>query len=226
MGKFQKIVKFEKEYMPSYQYDFLYKRLLPGIIYVVGGALVVIILAIILFFTTESEIIPIIPIIVWGISVIPLLVLFVIHSKKMSLRLLQDKTNEFDKKYKTIDYKKATEKLEDKMLIKDNTLYYDDMCINLEDCLVYFYAKTLSGAYSFSLLFYKKEEPISDALLVLDLDNSLITYFVNNTYLIYNQSAFLLFANDKKEFLRLLLKYNNQKKIDDYLSKTDNKKNR
>jgi len=195
-------------------------------IYVVGGALVVIILAIILFFTTESEIIPIIPIIVWGISVIPLLVLFVIHSKKMSLRLLQDKSNEFDKKYKTIDYKKATEKLEDKMLIKDNTFYYDDMSINLEDCLVYFYAKTLSGAYSFSLLFYKKEEPISDALLVLDLDNSLITYFANNTYLIYNQSAFLLFANDKKEFLRLLLKYNNQKKIDDYLSKTDNKKNR
>lgn len=226
MGKFKEIVKFEKENMPSYQYDFLYKRLLPGMIYVVGGALVVIFLAIILFFTTESEIIPIIPIIVWGISVIPLLVLFVIHSKKMSLRLLQDKSNEFDKKYKTIDYKKATEKLEDKMLIKDNTLYYDDMSIYLEDCLVYFYAKTLSGAYSFSLLFYKKEEPISDALLVLDLDNSLITYFANNTYLIYNQSAFLLFANDKKEFLRLLLKYNNQKKIDDYLSKTDNKKNR
>lgn len=226
MGKFKEIVKFEKENMPSYQYDFLYKRLLPGMIYVVGGALVVIILAIILFFTTESEIIPIIPIIVWGISVIPLLVLFVIHSKKMSLRLLQDKSNEFDKKYKTIDYKKATEKLEDKMLIKDNTLYYDDMSIYLEDCLVYFYAKTLSGAYSFSLLFYKKEEPISDAFLVLDLDNSLITYFANNTYLIYNQSAFLLFANDKKEFLRLLLKYNNQKKIDDYLSKTDNKKNR
>jgi transposase InsO family protein len=99
--------------MPSYQYDFLYKRLLPGMIYVVGG----IILAIILFFTTESEIIPIIPIILWGISVIPLLVLFVIHSKKMSLRLLQDKSIEFEKKYKTIDYKKATEKLEAKMVI-------------------------------------------------------------------------------------------------------------
>ena len=69
MGKFKEIVKFEKENMPSYQYDFLYKRLLPGMIYVVGGALVVIILSIVLFFTTESNIIPIIPIIVWGISV-------------------------------------------------------------------------------------------------------------------------------------------------------------
>jgi len=107
MGKFKDIVKFEKENMPSYQYDFLYKRLLPGMIYVVGGALVVIILSIVLFFTTESDIIPIIPIIVWGIIVIPLLVLFVIHSKKMSLRLLQDKSNEFEKKYKTIDYKKV-----------------------------------------------------------------------------------------------------------------------
>lgn len=38
MGKFKEIVKFEKENMPSYQYDFLYKRLLPGMIYVVGGA--------------------------------------------------------------------------------------------------------------------------------------------------------------------------------------------
>lgn len=135
----------------------------------------------------------------------------------MSLRLLQDKSNEFEKKYKTIDYKKAIAKLEDKLLIKDNTLYYDEESIKLEDCIVYFYAKTFSGGYSFSLLFYKKEEPISDALLVLDLDNSLITYFANNTYLIYNQSAFLLFVNDKKEFLRLLLKYNDHKKIDDYL---------
>lgn len=217
MGKFKEIVKFEKENMPSYQYDFLYKRLLPGMIYVVGGALVVIILSIVLFFSTESNIIPIIPIIVWVISVIPLLVLFVIHSKKMSLRLLQDKSNEFEKKYKAIDYKKAIAKLEDKLLIKDNTLYYDEESIKLEDCIVYFYAKTLSGAYSFSLLFYKKEEPINDAILILDLDNSLITYFANNTYLIYNQSAFLLFANDKKEFLRLLLKYNDHKKIDDYL---------
>ena len=219
MSKLKNIVKFEKENMPSYQYDFLYKRLLPGMSYVVGGALVVIILAIILFFTTESEIIPIIPVIVWGISVIPLLVLFVIHSKKISLRLLQDKSNEFEKKYKIIDYKKASENLEDKMLIKDNTLYYDDMSISLEDCLVYFNAKTLSGVYSFSLLFYKKEEPINDAILILDLDSSVMTYFVKNTYLVYNQSAFLLFANDKKEFLRILLKYNDQKKIDDYLHK-------
>ncbi|MFA6627713.1 MAG: hypothetical protein WCT17_04205, partial [Bacilli bacterium] len=74
MNKIKEIVKFEKEYMPSYQYHFLYKRLLPGMIYVVGGALGVIILAIILFFTTESKIIPIIPVIVWGISVIPLLI--------------------------------------------------------------------------------------------------------------------------------------------------------
>ena len=219
MKKIKEIVKFEKENMPSYQYAFLYKRLLPGMFYVVGGALIVVILAIILFVTTESEIISIIPAILWGISVIPLLILFVIHSKKMSLRLLQDKSNEFEKKYKTIDYKKATEKLEDKMLIKDKTLYYDGINISLEDCLVYFHAKTLSGAYSFSLLFYKKEEPINDAILILDIDNSLITYFVNNIYLVYNQAAFSLFANDKKEFLRILLKYNDQKKIDDYLHK-------
>ena len=219
MKKIKEIVKFEKENMPSYQYDFLYKRLLPGMFYVVGGALVVVILAIILFVTTESEIISIIPAILWGISVIPLLVLFVIHAKKMSLRLLQDKSNEFEKKYKIIDYKKASEKLEDKMLIKNNILYYDDMSIKLEECLVFFYAKTLSGDYSFSLLLYKKDEPNSDAILILDLDSSLMTYFVNNTHLVYNQAAFLLFANDKKEFLRLLFKYNNQKKIDDYLNK-------
>lgn len=219
MKKIKEIVMFEKENMPSYQYDFLYKRLLPGMFYVVGGALVVVILAIIQFVTTESEIISIIPAILWGISVIPLLVLFVIHSKKMSLRLLQDKSNEFEKKYNIIDYKKATEKLEDKMIIRGNTLYYDDMSISLEDCLVYFYAKTLSGAFSFSLLFYNKEEPINDVILILDLDNSLMTYFVNNIYLVYNQDSFLLFANDKKKYLRLLFKYNDQKKIDDYLIK-------
>lgn len=219
MSKFKDIVKFEKENMPAYQYNFLYKRLLPGLFYVIGGALVVIILAIVLYFTTESDIIPIIPVIVWGISVIPLLFLFVIHSRKNSKRLLIDKTNEFEKKYKIIDYKKALEQLENNMHIKADMLYFDDNSITLEDCLVYFYAKTLSGAYSFSLVFYKNEEPINDAILILDINSSLITYFVKNINLIYNQTAFLLFVNDKKDFLRLLYKYNDSKKIDDYLEK-------
>lgn len=77
----------------------------------------------------------------------------------------------------------------------------------------------MSGAYSFSLVFYKKEEPINDYILILDLDSILITYFVRNIDLILNKTAFLLFANDKKGFLRILFKYNEQKKIDDYLNK-------
>jgi hypothetical protein len=219
MGKLKDIVKFEKENMPSYQYNFLYKRLLPGFFYVIGGALFSIILAIILFFTTESDIIPIIPVIVWGVSVIPLLILFVIHSRKNSNRLLVDKTNEFENKYEIIEYKKAIEKLENNMLIKANMLHFDNGSVALEDCLVYFYAKTLSGAYSFSLLFYKKEEPVNDAFLSLDLDKNLMTYFIKNINLVYNQEAFLLFANEKKEFMKLLFKYNDPKKIDDYLKK-------
>jgi len=219
MGKLKDIVKFEKENMPSYQYNFLYKRLLPGFFYVIGGALFSIILAIILFFTTESDIIPIIPVIVWGVSVIPLLILFVIHSRKKSNRLLVDKTNEFENKYEIIEYKKAIEKLENNMLIKANVLHFDNGSVALEDCLVYFYAKTLSGAYSFSLLFYKKEEFVNDAFLSLDLDKNLMTYFIKNINLVYNQEAFLLFANDKKEFMQLLYKYNDPKKIDDYLKK-------
>lgn len=56
MKKIKETVKFEKENMPQYQYDFLYKRILPGMIYIVGGALVSIILAIIMFLTTEFRI--------------------------------------------------------------------------------------------------------------------------------------------------------------------------
>ncbi len=219
MGKFKNIAKFEKEHMPSYQYHFLYKRLLPGMIYVIGGALVVAVLAIILALTTESELVPFIPVILWGISVIPLLVLFVIHSKKNSNRLLFDKSKEFEQKYKVIEYRIAEEKLASESVIKENSLYFEDKEIRLEDCFIYFFAKTMSGAYAFSFVFFKKDTPEDDAFLVLDLESNLMTYFLENIELIYNQSAFLLFARDKKEFLKLLFKYNDPKKIDQFLER-------
>ena len=37
MKEMKKIIQFEKENMPEYQYRFLYKRVLPGFFFVLGG---------------------------------------------------------------------------------------------------------------------------------------------------------------------------------------------
>ena len=38
MGKLKDILQEEKKNMPEYQYNFLYKKVMPGLIFVLGGA--------------------------------------------------------------------------------------------------------------------------------------------------------------------------------------------
>ena len=65
MGKFKDIMNEEQKNMPVYQYTFLYKRVLPGLFFVVSGAIVSFALAILLYFVTDLEGIAWIPILIW-----------------------------------------------------------------------------------------------------------------------------------------------------------------
>ena len=93
----------EKQNMPDYQFKFLYHRVMPGFIFVLGGVIIALSLGIGLYFITYSEFIPFIPLTLWGIATIILLMLFVIYGKKYSLMLIEDKSKEFEKVYKLVD---------------------------------------------------------------------------------------------------------------------------
>lgn len=222
MPKIREIINLEKKNMPAYQFHFLYHRVMPGFFYVIGGAIVVAILGVILSITTESEIIPLIPVIAWGISIFPLLILFVIGSRKVSIRLLIDKTNEFENKYKIVDYEVAKQQLIHESIIKDDRLIFEGKDIALKDCIIVFNCKTLSGIYSFTFVFIDKTKPNDEAVLIYNMEKNINSFFKENINLILNKEVYRLFLEDKKSFLKLLFKYNDPFKMEKFLLKNQN----
>ena len=61
MGKIKDIIEMEKQNMPDYQFKFLYHRVMPGFIFVLGGGIITLALGIGLYFITYSKFIPFIP---------------------------------------------------------------------------------------------------------------------------------------------------------------------
>ena len=211
MGKIKDIIEMEKQNMPDYQFKFLYHRVIPGFIFVLCGAIIALGLGIGLYFITYSEFISFIPLIVWGIATIILLILFVIYGKKYSLMLIEDKSKEFDKAYKLVDYDKAIIKLEKNKIIIDDKLYLGKDMYSFKELNIFFFSKTLSGAYYFRLEIYNRNN--KQLVCTLNLDKYLCTYFSKNLYLIRNYELFELFINDKTRFLKYLYKYNDVHKI-------------
>ncbi len=158
MGRFKKIVQFEKENMPEYQYNYLYHGLLLGLVFVLGGALICVIF-IVIGAISDIMLLGLIPVCLWGLVTIALLILFVVHTKKLSKRLTNDKTVEFENYYALIDYETAKNELAKENFIVDGKLIFekeDDVfaaediysslqeSIDLEDCDIEFFCKTLS----------------------------------------------------------------------------------
>ena len=211
MGKIKDIIEMEKQNMPDYQFKFLYHRVMPGFIFVLGGAIISLGLGIGLYFITYSEFIPFIPLIIWGIATIILLILFVIYGKKYSLMLIEDKSKEFEKVYKLVDYDKAIIKLEKNKIIVDDKLYLGKDMYFFKELNIFFFSKTLSGAYYFRFEIYNRNN--KQLIGTLDLDEYLCTFFSKNLYLIRNYELLELFIIDKTRFLKYLYKYNDVHKM-------------
>lgn len=217
MSKLKEIIQMEKENMPEYQFKFLYHRVMPGFIFVLGGGILTLVLGAIFNHVFTNEFISYIPLIIWAITTIVLLVLFVIYGKKYSRILNLDKEKEFTEKYKIIKLETAIENLKKKNIIVNNMLVVNGKYYPLHNCLIYFFSKTLSGKFYFRLEFYDIET--HTPITMLELDQDICTYFVSNNYKIINQELFDLFNNDKKEFLKLLFKYNKPSKMQKKLIK-------
>ena len=215
MGKFKKVVQFEKEHMPEYQYRFLYKRVLPSFFYILGGAVFVLVWGMVFDFCTNLKVVPYIPLIIWMITTFVLLVLFIIYGKKNTNRLICEKTAEFEKQYHLIARETAIELLEKNRIIINNCLILEADCIPLDDCLIIFHCKTISGVYYFGLGFYSKHN--GDNLAYLELDNAVCSYFNQGENAVVNDRLFSLFLFDKRKFMQLLLRYNDEVKMEKHI---------
>ena len=214
MGKLKETLAFEKENMPEYQYRFLYKRVMPGFFFVLGGAIVVLILGMILDLVAELTVLSFIPLALWGATTLVLLVLFVIYGKKTTARLIGDKAKAFEKEYALLDYGEAAETLAEKGMISEDRLIWEDGVLSLEDCSVYFNCRTVGGAYILALLFYRSD---GELICAYPLDGALCTYFNRHKARIVNGKLFSLFLEEKAEFMRLLLRYNDPEKMEKHI---------
>ena len=212
LGKLKQIVQFEKENMPDYQYRFLYKRVMPGFFFVIGGAIFVAVLGVVLSFCTDSEILPFIPEIIWALTTFVLLVLYVIYSKKYTNRLICDKASEFEETYNLVETQEAVDFLKQQGVIVEDSFVVDENQISLNDCFIVFHCKTISGAYYFAFGFYRKHDGYP--LGVLTADKYLCSYFKQYESSVINRKLFKLFLCDKIKFMKLLLQYNDEAKME------------
>ena len=218
--------------MPEYQWNFLYRRCLPGLFFVIGGAIVATIFTVIggLF---DLELLAFIPVGLYAVTTLVLLVLFAVNGKKVSKRLLIDKTRELKDLYTLFDLETATHNLaKDNVIVNgDIELYPDELRndehfedydlpqqkIKIEDCDIVFQCKTWSGVFYFQLYFLTKDN--HTLLTYVNLDKNVYSYFAHNINMIYNKELFQLFIDDKESFLKLLYKYNDSKKMENHLKK-------
>ena len=215
MKKMKKIVQMEKENMPEYQYKFLYKRVLPGFFFVLGGAIFALVWGIIFDCCTDFKILSFIPLIIWATTTFILLVLYVIYGKKYTKRLIYEKALEFDDEYAVVETQEAVEFLEQHELIVDDCVVVDGNKISLDDCFVAFHCKTIGGVYYFAFGFYSKYT--GDQLVVLIADKYLCSYFMQSKSSIINRRLLKLFLSDKTKFMKLLLKYNDEEKMEKHI---------
>lgn len=212
MKRIKELVAEEKKNMPEYQYNFLYKRVFPGFIFVLGGAIVLPIIILIWGLTIDDYyIIPCLLVLFWLITTIVLTVLFVIKSKQLSQRLLDDKTQEFENKFQWIEYDVAVARLEKRKAIEGNEFIANDKKLAMNDCYMVFYCKTLGGAYYFNINIYDRE--YGNLFTVFHLDRESCTFFYDKKDAFVNKELFELFVRDKKTFLQLLYKYNDADKM-------------
>ncbi len=218
MGRFLETVRFEKEHMPAYQFKFLYRMVLPSIIFILGGAVLCAIFTVI-GAALDLMLLGLIPACIWGCVMAVLMVLIVVYSRKTSKRLIKDRTEELQSYFELIDYDKAKGTLASDNIIKDGYLIVDDEAdpfdtkseIKLDDCRIEFFCKTRSGAYIYALVFFAKADNVF--LTTVELDKNSYTFFSRNARLIENGDIFELFMQNRKEFITLLHKYGDTRKM-------------
>jgi hypothetical protein len=208
------MIKINNNY-PKYVNDFLYKKSIPGFIFIMILGVVTFLLDITFGVVYgKSAFITIHCITISYFIITALLVLYFLH-------YLFAYTNKYTfEKAQLLSNYQVIDNIDNDNL---NKVFLDDKLIELDthlkDLDIFFEAYTKDGFIDLGFLFKKNDKSIYK-----DLDVELLTYMYNHIDYIYNKEAFKLFINDKYHFLKYLFKYNDTSKIEMKLRKRMNKK--
>ncbi len=203
------IIAKERENMPEYQYNFLYKRVMPGFVFVIGGAIVVFIACLLIEHFTKNEIVAFIPFIAWAVTVAVLLVLFVTGTLRLNRRIDADNLKRLNERFYITDSAEAEEKMRCEGITKDSWSI-NGLTVPLSECDVIFFFYDNYGSINFSMLFANDN---FNLLYALDLDAYSYTWFVNNIEIVRNKEVFGMLVKDKEKFITLYRRYKNPEKM-------------
>ena len=205
MRKIRETIQQEKENMPTYQFNFLYNTL-PRIMSFVFFILIVgVISTAILSEYLENELLYALPLICAVLLSIPFFIHLIKTGRKVRGRLVEEKTHDFEQKYPLLPFEVAKEILEQEGIIKDHLAIIYENSYRIKELYTVFIGYTISGLYTFGFGFNHKdfEEP-----WYLELDSPTLSYYYHRLELVSNGEILKLFVEDKKLYVKLLLKYN------------------
>lgn len=154
-GKFRKILEEERRNMPSYQFDFCYKKFIPGFISIVVGGVVALI-AYLMLKDAVDERFAIIPFLLWILQVLICSVLFLSSYFKMSARLVEDKAIELEDQFVLCEIDIAEEQLIFDGLTTDGIVVSDSCVVPWTRCSISFECMYTLGKVELYFAFFIK----------------------------------------------------------------------
>lgn len=218
--RLKETLKFEKENMPDFQWRFE-KFLLAFLAVLLGGALFTLAISLLLGFLLDDRIIYLIPLFVWAGAVAAMIVALVIKARRVKAKLRVYYTEKIQKEFFEMDYGEAKQKL-----IADKRITENEFIIDTEspfggeyETLPFDRAEVIFIPYfrSGTILWNLAIKNEVDWVLVDVMDNAYYNFLRNNPKLVKNEKVFQLFCNDKAEFIRLLVRYNDPARIEKIL---------
>lgn len=193
-----------KENMPDYQYKFNYHFLFPFVFVFIVGPLIALAFSIPLGISGSKYYL--LPVMIWACILFVMLVILFPYGKYVSKRVIEDQINILNQYTKIIDFQIALKDLENRGICNNIGFFtVDEDVIPFENMRYMFVAQYPSGKTFLSLVIHSDRYE-NDSFLEIDVN--VYTLIKKKDLYIENTEIFSMFENNKKAFMRTLLKRN------------------
>lgn len=206
----------DKRSLPSCLFKLKYFFIIPALLFSFIGSVITFFLSLSLKIAGYSNIVALIPILIFLFLIALLCVIYLIINKKVTENLIKINVEKLNKLLPNSNYSSALKTLEENNIIKDGNLIIcssfmiDTVFVPLKNCVAVFDCELSSG--NLNAYFKLYEQPGCEYLLRLDIDENILAYFSENSHIISNLDEFRLFCDDKYKFVRLFFKYKSVEK--------------
>lgn len=210
----------DKRSLPSCLFRLKYFFIIPALIFSFIGSVIVFLTSLSFKIAGFSNIVALIPIIIFLLLIALLYVVYLIINKRVTENLIKINVEKLNKLLPDSNFSSALKTLEENNIIKDGNLIIcssfmiDTVFVPIKNCVAVFDCELLSG--DLNVYFKLYEQPGYEYLLRLDIDENILAYFSENSQIISNLDEFKLFCDDKYKFVRLIFKRKSLEKINDY----------